>query len=140
MIRRSRGGERARRSKRRRNLERLRAAEVHGVIIDLDLLVDIIKQGLLDIAQKEVGNYVVQFNKDVFDFIEDNLPKVFRWAELMISGDLTQEEFQFLVAGLEDIVTLRALSEVGIALVALQRIRKAVIDLLISSVLKVAVL
>lgn len=109
-------------------------------LIDVEALVDLIKQGLYDIAEKEIKGYLTQLFDDVSAFIEANIGKVYRWAQALAEGKLQPHEFHFLVGGLQDLMEMHALSQVGIAKATIQRIRRAVIDLIVTTVFRVVVI
>jgi hypothetical protein len=117
-----------------------RSSEVHmGVSIDIEGLIDSMKAQLREIARRELGGYVSRLLGDVKVFIAEAIGDVRVWAGQMVGGQLSQAEFSFLVGGLTYRMALHAITQAGTALVTLQRIRNAVIDLLISSVLKILV-
>ena len=99
---------------------------------DVDLLVDVIKGGLLEIGKKEADGFLQKFLDDSVEFTTPDVHLID-----VNRGELEQDEFMFLVGGLEDLVKMHALAQAGVALVAIQRIQKAIIDLVISSAFKV---
>ncbi len=107
------------------------------VLIDVDALVDSMKEQLREIARKELGGYIGRLLADVNAFIVDAISDIRIWAIQLVAGQIDHMEFSFLIGGLSDRMTLHAISQTGAAIVTIQRIRNAVIDLIISSVIKV---
>ena len=56
-----------------------------------------------------------------------------RWTRLLSNGDLTREEFEFLVGSKEDFLKLNALKKLGLTKVRIQMFQTAVIGLIIDT-------
>ena len=95
-----------------------------------DDFLDILKQGIVDIAQETVSDFKDQAIDDAQSFIEDTKDDLLRWTNLLAKGDLTKDEFTFLVQSQKDLFNMHALKQAGLTLIAAQKFRDAVIDLI----------
>jgi hypothetical protein len=55
----------------------------------------------------------------------------------LADGNLTREDFEFLVRGKKDLAEMEALKQIGLGKIRLNRIRDQIIDTVIGSVFKV---
>ncbi len=113
--------------------------ETASAFIDVESLIDSMKTQLREIARRELGGYIARLLADVNAFIVEAITDIRVWATQLVAGEITQAEFSFLVGGLSDRMVLHAITQAGAAIVAIQRVRNAVIDLLISSVFKIII-
>jgi hypothetical protein len=56
-----------------------------------------------------------------------------RWTKLLAQGDLSKDDFEWLVAGKKDLAEMEALKQTGLALVRLERFQNALISLVIDT-------
>lgn len=92
-----------------------------------------VKDGAGDLAQQLFETGVNQARADAQAFVESTKEKVERWAKLAAQGELTKAEFAFLIKSQRDLAELHALTTLGLELLALQRFRDKLIDLVIDS-------
>jgi hypothetical protein len=71
--------------------------------------------------------------KAFLDKIEDDLERL---SNLLAKGELTAEEFKWLVRGKKDLAEMAFLKQVGLALVKIDKFKDSLLNLIISSFLK----
>lgn len=106
-------------------------------MISSDSIIDSIKEQLKEIAIAELGGLIVRLLNDIGAFITMNIVDIQMWTLQLANGEISQAEFSFLIGGLEDRMSMYAITEAGIAVVVIQRVRRAVIDAMVSSLVKV---
>lgn len=99
--------------------------------INFDEFFETLKVGVVDIAKTEATDFLDQAKDDGQKFLEQNRAKLQRWTKMLAAGDLTPHEFSFLVKGMKDLAQMHALTQAGMAAIRVDRIRVAVIDLVI---------
>lgn len=92
-----------------------------------------VKTGAREIAQREVAEFLDAAAKDAQAFlnaVEDDLR---RWTQQLASRQLSMDEFESLVKGEKDLAQMVALKEAGLAAIRIERIRNALIDLVVKA-------
>ncbi|MCD0475718.1 hypothetical protein LPB87_15070 [Flavobacterium sp. EDS] len=83
-----------------------------------------------------------ELEKDLNTFLETSKEKLERWMILFSTGDLTEEELEWLLKSQLDLMTLQALQTTGISKIKLNAIKnniiktifKVIIDMIIPSI------
>jgi hypothetical protein len=75
--------------------------------------------------------------KDARAFMQEVEADLQRWTALLASGDLTRDDFEWLVAGKKDLAELNALKRKGLSRVALERFVNGLIDTIVTTAFKV---
>ena len=96
-----------------------------------------LKNGIIDLAKDTLSDFKDQAIKDADLFINDTKNDLKRWTKLLSKGELTKDEFTFLVKSKKDLVELHTLTQAGITLITIQKFRDAVIDLVINTAVDV---
>jgi hypothetical protein len=96
-----------------------------------------IRGGVVNIAKGDLKNFLTQAKGDADQFLTATKEDLKTWTKQLADGDLTKDEFEFLVRGKEDLAAMHALTEAGIAAVQIQAFRDALIDLVIDTAFKV---
>lgn len=101
--------------------------------INFDQFFETIKTGAVDIAKAEAADFVQQATDDGKQFLDDSKDKLIKWVKMLNDGDLDKAEFESLVRGQKDLAQMVALKQAGMAAIRIDRIRVAVIDLIITA-------
>jgi hypothetical protein len=96
-----------------------------------------LEDGTKDLAKKTLKGFTPEALRDSKEFLRKTEEDLKRWTKLLASGELTQEDFEWLVLGKKDLAELHALKEAGIAVVRIDRFRNALMDLTIDTALDV---
>ena len=95
-----------------------------------------LKKGLEELAKKNCKEFIKAAEKDGKAFFDKTKEDLQRWTKLLAQGDLSQDDFKWLVAGKKDLAEMEALKQVGLALVRLERLQNALISLVIDTAFK----
>jgi hypothetical protein len=100
---------------------------------DFDQFFRELKDGVSDIAVREASGLVKDVTDDGKDFLEAIKGDLALWTKQVSNGQLSASDFEFLVRGKKDLAQMKALTQAGLAAVRTDRIRTAMIDLVISA-------
>ncbi len=92
-----------------------------------------VTKGLADLAEKNWKEFREAAEKDGNAFLDRTEEDLRRWTKLLAQGDLSQDDFEWLVAGKKDLAEMEALKQAGLALVRLERFRNALISLVVDT-------
>lgn len=106
-----------------------------------DQLIEDLKNKLKIIITESYKDNKSELEKDLNAFLENSKEKLERWILLFASGDLTEEELQWLLKSQLNLMTLQGLQTAGISKIKLNSIKnniikmifKVIIDLIIPS-------
>ena len=100
---------------------------------DINEILDGLKDGIKELAKKEAKDFVVQAQGDAEKFLDDIKQDLATWVKQLAKGELSENDFKFLVRGRKDVAEMAALKQAGLAQVAIQRIVNGVIDLVVDA-------
>ena len=92
-----------------------------------------VKKGLVEVAEKNWKEFREAAEKDGSAFLDRTKEDLRRWTKLLAQGDLSQDDFEWLVAGKKDLAEMEALKQAGLALVRLERFQNALISLVVDT-------
>ncbi len=82
-----------------------------------------------DLAQQSLKEHRKEATRDARSFVEKARDDLERWTRLLARGELSRQDFEWLVKGKEDLAELEALEQAGLARARLQRFRRSLLDL-----------
>ncbi len=88
---------------------------------------------MVEVAEKNWKEFREAAEKDGNAFLDRTEEDLRRWTKLLAQGDLSQDDFEWLVAGKKDLAEMEALKQAGLALVRLERFRNALISLVVDT-------
>jgi len=94
---------------------------------------DGLQDGIETLVRDEVEEHIDEAKADIRDFLDSSKDKLERWFQALTDGTLAKDEFEFLVKSQRDLAKMRALTEIGLAKVRIQRIVNGVIDLIVDT-------
>ncbi len=98
---------------------------------------DEVKKEITVFAEKSWESYKDGAVSDGNAFVEKTKVDLERWTQMLSHGQLTRDDFEWLVVGKKDLAELEALKLAGLTKVALDRFVNGVIDVVINSAFKV---
>jgi len=107
-------------------------------MFDFDAFLKELKIGIRDIAREEAKGFVRAARKDGKEFVDALKEDLELWTKQLADGELSVEDFEFLVRGKKDLAKMAGLTQAGLAAVRIDRIRMAMIDLVITAADKMA--
>ncbi|OXA71714.1 hypothetical protein B0A67_10170 [Flavobacterium aquidurense] len=99
--------------------------------MDKDKVIENLKKELKAIIANNYKDIKPQLEKDLTVFFQTSKEKLERWIVLFSSGDLTEEEFEWLLKSQLDLTVLKALQTAGISKIKLNTIKNNIIKMII---------
>lgn len=100
---------------------------------DFNDFLESLKKGLEELIKKNWKEVKDAAEKDGNAFFDKTKEDLKRWTKLLAQGDLSQDDFEWLVVGKKDLAEMEALKQAGLALVRLERFQNALISLVIDT-------
>jgi hypothetical protein len=98
-----------------------------------------LKNSLVVLFTDKYGEFKAESKKDVEAFLEDSKDKLKRWSELLKSGDIDLDDFEWLVKSQKDLLTMKALNKAGVSKISLghfkNKVVKTVVDVVVGIIL-----
>jgi hypothetical protein len=92
-----------------------------------------LETGIRDLAAKTGKEFAKDAQSDAREFLTKTEEDLKRWTKLLAKGQLTKDEFEWLVEGKQDLAKMRALKLAGLAQVRIDRFRNALMDLIVDT-------
>ena len=104
-----------------------------------DDFIEAVEEGVKELAKKTLKGFKDEATSDVKAFLEASQDDLKRWTKLLADGELSQDDFEWLVLGRKDVAELYALKQAGLAQIRLDRFKNALVDLVIDTALDIFV-
>jgi hypothetical protein len=92
-----------------------------------------VKTGVVAIARSEAADFIKQASDDGQAFVNALRADLETWTRQLVAGQLSAADFDFLVKGKKDLATMNALTQAGLTAIRIDRIRTAVINLIVTA-------
>jgi hypothetical protein len=100
---------------------------------NFDNYIQAVQEGVEEVAKKTLKGFKDEALTDAKAFLESSKDDLQRWTKLLAQGELTHDDFEWLVLGRKDVAELHVLKQSGLALVRLDRFKNALFDLIIDT-------
>ena len=107
--------------------------------MDFEKLLKELKAALVDLFGEKWGDLKSEAKKDIEQFLADSEVKRKRWTELLANGDITLEDYEWLIKSQKDLMLMQALHSAGVNKISLGHFKNKVIKTIID-VVKIVVL
>tara|TARA_R100001143_G_scaffold63594_1_gene73144 strand:- start:3762 stop:4091 length:330 start_codon:yes stop_codon:yes gene_type:complete len=107
---------------------------------DFDRFLRIVKTDLVIVAENLGRDYAKEIVTEGTDFARRFQERLERRITLLANGELSKEEFEWLMKSEKNLIELKSIEKKGLAVVQLNEIRDAIIDTLIVAAFKVITL
>lgn len=102
--------------------------------IDFANVFNTLKNGVVDLAKKDLNNYLDAATKDGQAWLETLKNNLYTWTLELNNGSLTADGFADLVAGQKDLLEMAALKEAGLAAVAADQFKIDLLNLITNTI------
>ncbi|EDP95418.1 hypothetical protein U8527_17165 [Kordia algicida OT-1] len=92
-----------------------------------------IKGNLLELMGAKFDDLKTESKKDVQDFLEASKAKLERWTTLLAEGNLTPQDYKWLVESQKDLVVLKGLYAAGVSKIKLGHLKNSILDTVINT-------
>lgn len=104
--------------------------------IDFAIVFDKLKDEVLSLALTTFKSYGKAAKSDAIKLLDDLQDNLKTWTLQLASGELSIEDYEFLVLGQKEVIKMSALKQVGISVIKADEFKNSLFDLIIKSVLK----
>jgi len=102
---------------------------------DFTNFLDVLRGNIKDYAVDNWKEHLGAVVSDGSAFLDGTREDMERWTKQLAKGELSKEDFRFLVLGKKDLMEMEALKQAGLALVRVDRCRKGLLDLVVNTAL-----
>lgn len=95
-----------------------------------------LEKKVAEFAAAEAGDYAKSARKDAKAFLAESRTKIEEWTALLVAGEMTKDDFEWLVLSRKDNAKMEALTQSGLAKARIQRIVNGVLDIVVSEAFK----
>lgn len=99
----------------------------------MDEFFDNLLEELAEIAKKAVEDIKDELIRDGKSFVEKTRADLQRWAQLLVEGKITRDEFEYLVKAKRDLAQMEALKQKGLAQVRIDKLRNALLNAVVDA-------
>lgn len=92
-----------------------------------------VKEGVGELARNTVGDFIPQAQADATAFLNASGEKLRKWGDLLANGQISADEFEFLLGSQRDLAKMHALTALGLTATRLERFRTGLISLIVKS-------
>ena len=103
---------------------------------DFDDFLKLFKSELIDIAKSAGEDIKEELLDDGQAFVQKTKADLQRWTALVAAGDLSQEEFEYLLQAKKDLAVMEALKQKGLAQARIDKLKEAVIGAVVGSAVR----
>lgn len=103
--------------------------------MDIEKLLKELKNQLISVLGDKYKEFKPEIQKDINDFLNKSKEKLERWALLLASSSITQEEFKWLLKSQQDLIALKALQGAGLSKIKINNIKNTIIKTVFQTVI-----
>ena len=98
-----------------------------------DDFLDTLKTGVAALAKETLSDFADRAIAEGEKFLEETQEDLEKWARQLTDGDLSADDFEFLLGGKKDLLEIHLLVEVGAAKVATDKFRQGLFKLIVDT-------
>ncbi|PIF30744.1 hypothetical protein CLU81_1191 [Flavobacterium sp. 9] len=107
--------------------------------MDNDKFIGELKSKLKTIITNSYKDLKPELEKDLNAFLETSREKLERWFTLSASGDITEEELEWLIKSQLDLVTLQTLQTAGISKIRLNTLKNNIAKIIFKVIIELII-
>jgi hypothetical protein len=108
--------------------------------MDFEKILKQLKESLMEVLGDQYAGFKKETKKDLEDFISGSRDKLERWTNLLADGEISLDEYEWLIKSQEDLLALKGLEKVGISRISLghfkNKVVKTIVDIIKGIVFK----
>ena len=101
---------------------------------DFDEIFKDLKDNALELIKSTLLDFKDQAAADVNDFLNRSKDKLERWTTGLARGELSKEDFKWLLESQKDLLVMNALKQAGLAKIRIDKLKNAVVNMVINTV------
>jgi len=104
--------------------------------MDIKELLKELKSGIIELVKEKLNIESKEVKKEISDILKKSKTKLERWSLLLKNGDITEEDFLWLIESQRDLLQLQSLRALGISQIKLGHFKSKVIEFIGKTVVK----
>lgn len=102
--------------------------------VDFANLFDDLKGQVITLAKISLAKYEKEAKKGALLFLNEIKSKLSRWTLLLAAGQLTTEDFEWLVNSQKQLLEMKALSQAGLAAIRVDQFKNSVLNMVVDTI------
>jgi hypothetical protein len=102
--------------------------------IDFSNVLGELKDGLFQLAKDNLQNFVSDAKSDAEDLLNKLKADLEKWTEQLANGEITLDDFQFLLEQKKILVEMNALKQAGLAQIRIDKFKNDAFNLILNIV------
>ncbi|UOB17089.1 hypothetical protein [Abyssalbus ytuae] len=102
--------------------------------MDFEKILKELKESLIRLLNEKYKGFKNESKKDIEDFLESSKEKLEKWSKLLLNGDITPGEFEWLLKSQKDLLALKMLQKAGLSKISLGHMKNNIIELIVNVV------
>lgn len=90
-------------------------------------IINDLEKGAVEAAKEAGINFLKEAAADAIEFVQSALPRLSRYVSLLLSKQITEDEFKDLILGLRDLAQLNGLTAAGLAAIEIEKTRNGIL-------------
>jgi len=103
--------------------------------MDIEALLKLLKEELVKVLGESYSDYKKETKEDVESFLTLSKVKLERWTGLLQAGELTPEDYEWLLKSQKDLLILNALHQAGVSKLRLGYLKNKIIKTILNTVI-----
>ncbi|WP_452603173.1 hypothetical protein [Pontimicrobium sp. MEBiC06410] len=102
--------------------------------MDFEALLKELKASILGLFGEKWDDLKKESKKDVEQFLAESKVKLERWTKLLANGDITLDDFEWLLKSQKDVLLMKALHKAGVSKISLGHFKNKIIKTIVDTV------
>ncbi|MCB0742977.1 MAG: hypothetical protein KDC67_03670 [Ignavibacteriae bacterium] len=102
--------------------------------MDFEKLFKELKSSLVELFGEKWEDLKGESKKDIDQFLKDSKDKLKRWTELLTNGDISLDDYEWLLKSQKDLMLMQALHSAGVNKISLGHFKNKVIKTIVDVV------
>lgn len=104
--------------------------------MDIKELIKELKAGIIELVKEKLDIDSKEVKKEISDILKKSKTKLERWSLLLKNGDITEEDFLWLIESQRDLLQLQTLRTLGVSQIKLGHFKSKVIKFIGNTVVR----
>jgi hypothetical protein len=89
------------------------------------------------LAEKAFASYKNAAKTDAINLLDSVKTNLAAWTQELAAGSLSKDDFQFLVLGQQELITMNALHQAGVTMIQIDQLKNELLNQIISTILAI---
>lgn len=101
---------------------------------NFDEILQDLKDNALALIKSTLLDYKDQAQDDVTIFFNSSKVKLEKWTTALINGDLSKEDYKWLLESQKDLMVMNGLKQAGLAKIQIDKLKNALVNMIVDTV------